>query len=72
MEKLDELIRHLDPGKLYQIFVDGPAVNIKFLTVFKLKREENDFHSIIDIRTYSLHILHGSLKTAFGKSNMKI
>ena len=52
--------------------MDGPAVNIKFLIVFKLKRAENDFHSIIDIRTCSLHILHGSLKTAFDKSNMKI
>ena len=52
--------------------MDGPAVNIKFLNEFKVKREENAFHSIIDIGTCSLHTVHGSVKTAFDKSNMKI
>ena len=72
MDKLNEVIKHLDPEKLYQISMDGPAVNIKFLNEFKLKREENAFHSIIDIGTCSLHTVHGSVKTAFDKSNMKI
>ena len=35
--------------KQYQISIDGRAVNIKFLNEFKLKREENAFHLIIDI-----------------------
>ena len=37
MDKLNEVIKHLDPEKLYQISMDGPAVNIKFLNEFKLK-----------------------------------
>ena len=37
MDKLNEVIKHLDPEKLYQIYMDGPAVNIKFLNEFKLK-----------------------------------
>ena len=52
--------------------MDGPAVNIKFLNEFKLNQEENDFHSIIDIGTCSLLIVHRSVKTAFDKSNIKI
>ena len=52
--------------------MDGPAVNIKFLNEFKLKQEENDFHSIIDIGTRNLLIVHRSVKTAFDKSNIKI
>ena len=56
----------------YQISMDGPAKNLKFLNEFKLKQEENAFHSKIDIGTCSLHTVHGSVKTAFDKSNMKI
>ena len=72
MDKLNEVIKHLDPKKLYQISMDGPAKNLKFLNEFKLKQEENAFHSKIDIGTCSLHTVHGSVKTAFDKSNMKI
>ena len=31
IDKLSEVIKQLDPEKLYQISIDGPAVNIKFL-----------------------------------------
>ena len=70
--KLNEVIKHLDPEKLYQISMDGLAVNIKFLNEFKLKQEENAFHSIIDSGTCSLHTVHVFVKTALDKSNMKI
>ena len=72
MDKFNDVIKHLDPQKLYQISMDGPSVHIKFLNKFKVKREENAFHSIIDIGSCSLHTVHGSVKTAFDKSNMKI
>ena len=52
--------------------MDGPSVHIKFLNEFKVKREENAFHSIIDIGSCGLHTVHGSVKTAFDKSNMKV
>ena len=54
--------------KQYQISIDGRAVNIKFLNEFKLKREENAFHLIIDIWICSLHSVHGFVKTLFDKS----
>ena len=31
MDNFNEVIKHLNPEKLYQISMDGPAVNIKFL-----------------------------------------
>ena len=55
VDKLNEVIKTLNLEKLYQISMDGPAVNIKFLNEFKLKREENAFHLIINIGTCSLH-----------------
>ena len=39
-DEINEVIRHLDPEKMHQICMDGPAINIKFLNKFKLKREE--------------------------------
>ena len=52
--------------------MDGAAVNIKFINEFNLKRDESAFHSIINIGTCSLHTVHGSVKSAFDKSNMRI
>ena len=37
MDKLNEVIKHLDPEKLYQISMDALAVNIKFLNELKLE-----------------------------------
>ena len=37
MDKFNEVIKDLDPEKLYQIYMDGLAVNTKFLNKFKLK-----------------------------------
>ena len=37
MDKLNEVIRHLDHEILYQISMDAPLVMIKFLNEFKLK-----------------------------------
>ena len=64
--------KHLDSEKLFQISMDGSAVNIKCINEFTLKRDESVFHSIIDIGTCSLHTVHGSVQSAFDKSNMKI
>ena len=45
MDKLNEVIKTLDPEKLYQISMDGPAVNIKFLTEFKARRKFFSFNN---------------------------
>ena len=37
MDKPNEVIKHLDLAKVYQISMDGPAVNIKFLYEFKIE-----------------------------------
>ena len=58
MDKLNEVIKTVYPEKLYQISMDGPAVNVKFLNKFKIKREENAFYLIFDIGPCSLHTVH--------------
>ena len=69
--KFVALSKDRDPKRLYQISMDGPRVNIKFLKDIQKKREDL-FHSLIDIGTCSLHSVNGSVKVGFEKSSLKI
>lgn len=55
-------------AKATQIQCDGPNVNLKFLKDFqsyiKLDGSNSDNHCLIDVGICSLHIVHGSYKTA--------
>ena len=44
--------------------MDGPHVNMMVLEECSSAFSEGVFHSLINIRTCSLHIIHGSLPTA--------
>ena len=49
--------------KLYQISMDGPNVNLKFYKEFSALYKENNFHSLVNIGTCSLHTVHGSFRS---------
>ena len=72
VDEFGKITNHLDHKTLYQISMDGPYVNLKFLKEISKMREESLFHRLIDIGTCSLHSVHGSLKTGFEKSSMNI
>ena len=50
------------------ISVDGPRVNLKFYNEIVQDRQENMVHLLIDIGSFSLHIVHGSFKTVAEKT----
>ena len=52
---------------LYQISKDGPSVNIKFYNEFIKKHREECHHQLIDMGSYSLHIIFGALPTGGDK-----
>ena len=52
----------LDQSKLIQIFSDGPSVDLTFLSITNEQHDGRDHLPLIDIGTYSLHTIHGSLK----------
>ena len=54
------LTKDLDPTHLYQISMDGPNVNMKFFEEFSQHHKECSFHSLINIGSCGLHIVHGS------------
>ena len=62
------LIRSLKSEALYQVSMDEPNVNLKFFKEFAADFKEDNFHSLVDIGSCSLHIDHGALKTGAEKS----
>ena len=58
-----DLTKDLNPSKLYQISKDGPNTNLKFFNEYSNKSAETTLHSVINIGTCNLHIVHGSLQT---------
>ena len=52
--------------------MDRPKVNVKFYKEIVKYPEKAMFHTLIDIGSCSLHVVHGSLKTGIDKSLWKI
>lgn len=72
LQHFSEVTKELNPGHLYQISMDGPNVNLKFFKEFAKARKDDMLHTLIDIGSCSLHIVHGSFKTGAKKSNWNI
>lgn len=67
--------QNLNLKRLLQVSMDGPNVNLKFLTELKayLKREQDpDDPLLFEIGTCSLHIVHGAYKTAHNVCGWKV
>ena len=60
--------QRFEPAHLYQISMDGPNVNLKFYQKFVQKRKDENYHSLIDIGSCGLHVIHGSLGTGVDDS----
>ena len=58
-----DLTKDLNPSKLYQISMDGPNTNLKFFNQYSNKFAETTLHSLTNIGTCKLHIVHGTIQT---------
>ena len=56
-------IEGFDLSKLLQVSMDGPSVNLKFLSELKKSRDENNLPKLIDIGSCNLHTVHNGFKT---------
>ena len=72
LKHFHEVTKELDHSKLYQISMDGPSVNLKVYNEIVQDRQENMVHSLIDIGSCSLHIVHGSFKTGAEKTGWNL
>lgn len=72
LTQFEEITKHLDPKKNYQISMDGPNVNLRFYEDLKKKRNDNLFHTLVDIGTCSLHSVHGAVKSGIEKTSWNI
>ena len=72
LKHFHEVTKEFDHSKLYQISMDGPSVNLKFYQEIVPDRQENMVHSLVDIGSCSLHIVHGSFKTGAEKTGRSL
>ena len=72
-----DVTKDLNPSKFYQISMYGPNTNLKFFNEYSNKFTETTHHSLINIWTFNLYVIHGSLQTGesaswWGLKNMEI
>ena len=69
----EEGIKDLEPRRMIQISMDGPSVNWKLYEQITEERNEmEDYLSLIDIGSCSLHVVHGALRTGVQKTKWSI
>ena len=72
LNHFNELTKNLKSECLYQISMDGPNVNLKFFQEFSAKFKVENYHSLVDIGSCSLHIVHGAFRTGAEKSEWSL
>ena len=66
-----EVTKEINYSHLYQVSMDGPSINLKFYQEFSTCFKENNSHSLLDIGSCSLHVVHRSFTTGVEKSGWK-
>ena len=51
-------------SKVFQVSIDGPSTNWKFLDDLNKHRKDNEMPQLINIGRFPLHVIHGAFKTA--------
>ena len=72
IETFTSLTEDLNKGHLYQDSMDGPNVSLNFFEEFSHQFQEYNFHSLIDIGSFRLHIFHGSFLRGELKSSLNL
>ena len=52
----------LDTNKMFQVSMDGPIVNLKFIKKLQKDRLENEQHELINMGSCGLHTIHGAFR----------
>ena len=71
-DALQEGLKSFDMGKMVQLSMDGPNVNLKLLQKVKDSRDELGHSKLIDFGSCNLHTVHGSFKTGAEASGWSI
>ena len=62
LKTFKESVNGLDENKLLQVSMDGPNVNISFLSSLNEDRMDRELSHLVAIGTCGLHVLHNSFK----------
>ena len=69
---LNEAMEDFDPGKMIQLFMDGPNVNWSIYETISSSREERELPALINIGSCGLHIFHGAFQFGCTKTKWHI
>lgn len=74
LERIKRALSPLNPNKLLQISMDGPAVNWKLLRIFQedKSQEDPDAPKMINLGSCGLHVLHGSFQDGERETGCKV
>lgn len=74
LERIKRALSPLNPNKLLQISMDGPAVNWKLLRIFQedKSQEDPDAPKMINLGSCGLHVLHGSFQDGERETGWKV
>ena len=70
--QITQALFKLDTNKMFQVSMDGPIVNLKFLEKLQKDRLENEQHELINIGSCGLHTIHGAFKTGAESTSWNI
>ena len=73
LASFNEIMNTIDSGnKTIQISMDGPSTNWKLFELIQKDREEKEQKKLLDIGSFSLHIIHGGFKSGADKNGWNI
>ncbi|CAM4635460.1 unnamed protein product [Leuciscus chuanchicus] len=74
LERIKRALSPLNPNKLLQISMDGPAVNWKLLRIFQEDKSQKDPDApkMIHLGSCGLHVLHGSFQDGERETGWKV
>ena len=71
-EYFDSSIQTIDKAKHFQVFSDGPDINLAFLELLNESRHEAELKELLDIGTHGLHIAHNAFQHGKKASNWNV
>ena len=57
-----QAVSKLDSNNMYQISMDEPSVNLKFLEKTQKDQVANEFHKLLNIGSCGLYTIHNAFK----------
>ena len=63
LQSFKEAMKKIHFYKLFQVSMDGPAVNWKFLNLLTNDDESENYLKLVEMESCGLHVVHGTFRS---------